>query len=228
MPKKINPKKSTSPTEDKFGGGTMIGKHGNPELPENLKYANKPIRSNKKKRTDQKKSDKLDRSLEGIDKDAVLKFLRDEVNGGMPFRAPTFKEVSSPEEARKIETSSLTIKYEKIHGKGSLSEALKSLPEAQGSAFYTEEGNLDGPGRSRNMGHLLSSEQELNKHLKNVRELTDSGDQTGNNFYKNAGAGAVAAAAVLVGAKVVMKAGNFVGSLFSGPSKPKGPDGKAR
>lgn len=60
----------------------------------------------------------------------LLQFLRDEVNEGKVYRVPTFKTPSSPEEARKIEINALTIKYEKVHGKGSLVEALKEkFPE---------------------------------------------------------------------------------------------------
>ncbi len=62
----------------------------------------------------------------------VLQFLRDEVNGGQVHRVPTFK-VPTPEEARKIETNALTIKYEKIHGEGSLKKDLKEkFPEKYG------------------------------------------------------------------------------------------------
>ncbi|MCT4634716.1 MAG: hypothetical protein N4A31_00510 [Rickettsiales bacterium] len=63
----------------------------------------------------------------------VLQFLRDEVNDGKMYMVPTFKAPSSPEEARKIETNALTIRYEKIHGKESLKEALKEkFPEKYG------------------------------------------------------------------------------------------------
>lgn len=187
--------------------------------------------SNKKIRAHANKAAKLDSKLKELDEGVFLKFLRKEVNGGKPLLVATFKEASSPEEARNMEINSLTVKYEKIHGKGSLVKALNNLPEA--ARYRTMHNNAKMPDlppslQIDNIKHIPPSLNKMNRDLKNDM-LPASGNQAGGNSYKDTALAAVAGiTGLVVAAKMVKQGAQLIGNLVFGSGKPKEPNDKVR
>ncbi len=108
MPKDRNP-------AEKFGGNTMIGNHRD--------YGHL-LRSEQKLNADLRAvevvaSGDISQIMPEDKQKRMLKFLRDAINGGKKMSVPTFAE-PSPADAIKIEVNALTIRYEKTHGKGSV------------------------------------------------------------------------------------------------------------